>query len=80
MFFFWVCDYYYYLFLGASGIRSNDQKNAELRKLSWLQLIKARADGLVHDIGVSNYTVRHLRELLDCNTGVKPSVNQVISD
>lgn len=65
------------MLLGASGIRSSDNKNAELRKVSWLQLIKAREDGLVHDIGVSNYTIRHLRELFDYNSGVKPSVNQV---
>lgn len=56
---------------------SRDKKNSELRNLSWQQLIKAREDGLVRDIGVSNYTVRHLRELLAHPSGVRPSVNQV---
>lgn len=69
--------YNFFYYTGASGIRSNDSKNAELRKLSWLQLVKAREDGLVHDIGVSNYTIRHLRELFTYNSGVKPSVNQI---
>lgn len=33
--------------------------------------------GIVRDIGVSNYTVKHLNELLSYNYNTKPAVNQV---
>lgn len=35
-------------------------------------------EGKCRSIGVSNYTVRHIRELLaECKDGVLPAVNQV---
>lgn len=59
------------------GISSRSSDNAKLRAASWASLVKAKEEGLVRDIGVSNYTVRHLKELLDNCCGVKPVVNQV---
>ena len=47
-----------------------------LRDDSWKALIKLYQDGLCRSIGVSNYTVRHLRELLSWSD-VVPQVNQV---
>ncbi|HET9663262.1 MAG TPA: aldo/keto reductase [Burkholderiales bacterium] len=43
---------------------------------SWRALIDLRKRGLVRSIGVSNYTVEHLRELM-ATSDVVPAVNQV---
>jgi diketogulonate reductase-like aldo/keto reductase len=46
------------------------------RKESWLALEKLYTEGKLRSIGVSNYTVRHLKELLSfCK--IKPQINQV---
>lgn len=47
-----------------------------LRKATWRAMEKLRADGKARAIGVSNYTVRHLEELLGSATE-PPAVNQV---
>ena len=43
---------------------------------TWRALIRLRDDGAVRSIGVSNFTARHLRRLVD-ETGVAPAINQV---
>ncbi len=48
----------------------------QLRNESWKALVKIREQGLARSIGVSNYTIPHLEELLRA-TPVLPSVNQV---
>ncbi len=48
----------------------------EKRLDSWRALISLKNEGKVKSIGVSNYTIRHLTELLDTST-VSPAVNQV---
>lgn len=50
--------------------------NAKLRTESWRALEKIYAAGKARAIGVSNYTVRHLQELLVA-ASVTPAVNQV---
>lgn len=47
-----------------------------LRNESWRALEKLLVDGRCRAIGVSNYTITHLQELLDLSP-VMPSVNQV---
>src|SRR6266705_2887883 len=47
-----------------------------LRQESWKALLKIRDEGLARSIGVSNYTIRHLEELLRA-TPAPPAVNQV---
>ena len=42
----------------------------------WERFVAARQDGLVRDIGVSNYSLAQIDEL-DRATGVRPAVNQV---
>jgi 2,5-diketo-D-gluconate reductase A len=42
----------------------------------WEQLVAAREDGLVRDIGVSNYSTDQVDEL-ERATGVRPAVNQI---
>jgi methylglyoxal/glyoxal reductase len=46
------------------------------RRESWRALTKLREDGKCRAIGVSNYTVRHLEEVL-ATSDVVPAVNQV---
>lgn len=48
----------------------------ELRLESYKALIKLKKDGLVKSIGVSNFTIKHLKEFLD-NFDEIPAVNQV---
>lgn len=70
-------DLYLIHWPGAGRLPVNSQENNKLRSKSWESLAKAVKAGLVKDIGVSNYTVKHLNELLKNDYGVKPSVNQV---
>ncbi|KAK5640402.1 hypothetical protein RI129_011213 [Pyrocoelia pectoralis] len=70
-------DLYLVHWPGVSGIPTDSDVNSKSRAASWKSLIKAKDEGLVRNIGVSNYMVKHLTELLaDCG-GVKPAVNQV---
>ncbi len=46
------------------------------RNDSWKALVELQKQGKARSIGVSNYTVRHLEELM-VNSGVVPMVNQV---
>lgn len=48
----------------------------ETRGPAWKKMEEALASGKAKAIGVSNYTVKHLRELLE-TAEVKPAVNQV---
>ncbi|KAI8980146.1 Aldo/keto reductase [Trametes punicea] len=48
------------------------QKRAE----SWKAAMDAKAEGLVRSIGVSNYGVRHLQEMVDAGVEL-PTVNQI---
>jgi 2,5-diketo-D-gluconate reductase A len=43
---------------------------------AWRALVKLRDRGLVRSIGVSNFTRRHLQDVID-DTGVVPAVNQI---
>ena len=61
---------------GKAKVKHDSPLNAELRKQSWRDMEKLYQDGYVKAIGVSNYTVRHLKELLQyCH--VKPAVLQM---
>ncbi len=43
---------------------------------AWKALVKLKAEGRVKSVGVSNFTVAHLKRVID-ETGVVPSVNQI---
>jgi diketogulonate reductase-like aldo/keto reductase len=49
---------------------------SEERASTWRALIELQEDGRAKSIGVSNFTVAHLRRLID-ETGIVPVVNQV---
>lgn len=74
------CDYvdlYLIHWPGVHGLNASNSNNSRLRDESWKQMTKGVRDGLAKNIGVSNYLVRHLKELLANNHGIKPAVNQV---
>ncbi|GLV45656.1 uncharacterized protein CBL_02676 [Carabus blaptoides fortunei] len=70
-------DLYLIHWPGASGIPVDSTDNRALRSYSWKALVKAKQKGYLKAIGVSNYTIRHMQELLSNCYGVKPDVNQV---
>jgi len=50
--------------------------SAQERRAMWEAFVEAREAGLARDIGVSNFSVDQLDELVE-STGVKPAVNQI---
>ncbi|KAF8067170.1 hypothetical protein HT031_002217 [Scenedesmus sp. PABB004] len=60
---------------GAARVDAASPANAELRAQTWRALEALHAQGCVRAIGVSNYTERHLAELLR-SAAVAPHVNQ----
>lgn len=62
---------------GQAGTSPGNPNNKNVRAQTWSKLVEAKDKGLVHNIGVSNYTVSHINELLENCYGVKPAVNQV---
>ncbi|GFX03745.1 9,11-endoperoxide prostaglandin H2 reductase [Trichonephila clavipes] len=69
-------DLYLIHWPGSAGMKPDNPMNAELRKESWLQLEKLYKEGKFKAIGISNYTVQHIKELLEyCS--VVPAVLQI---
>tara|TARA_R110002003_G_scaffold13_11_gene936 strand:+ start:957 stop:1514 length:558 start_codon:yes stop_codon:yes gene_type:complete len=50
---------------------------AEARKLMWQALEKAKQEGKVRDIGVSNYGIQHIEEIKSIGKVWPPTVNQI---
>lgn len=71
------CGYIDLYLIHWPGAYGKSESESKLRAESWRQLIRAKKEGLVKNIGVSNYTIRHLKELLDTSEGIVPVVNQV---
>ncbi|XP_050302462.1 glyoxal reductase-like [Anthonomus grandis grandis] len=70
-------DLYLIHWPGSHGVNASNTNNSRLRDESWKQMVKGLKEGLAKNIGVSNYLVRHLKELAANNYGIKPAVNQV---
>ncbi|CAG4961969.1 unnamed protein product [Parnassius apollo] len=64
-------------FPGAARLPSGDQRNAKLRASTWRGMLDLYDEGCVNSIGVSNFTLKHLKDLNMRATGVYPVVNQV---
>ena len=62
---------------GASRINVSSTDNIKLRKTTWETLIDLKKENKLKSIGVSNYTIKHLEQLLEYCKDVKPDVNQV---
>lgn len=61
---------------GTSNKRENDPKNAERRRQTYEVLEEFHENGELKAIGVSNYEIKHLDQLLD-HCKIHPAVNQV---
>lgn len=61
---------------GASGLKVEDPQNSQLRKESWQVLEDFYKKGILKSIGVSNYNIEHLKDLLE-SCKIKPHVNQI---
>ncbi|KAG8437972.1 hypothetical protein GDO86_008599 [Hymenochirus boettgeri] len=69
-------DLYLIHWPGKQGRRSEDSRNAEAREISWKTMEDLYKSGLIKAIGVSNYTEKHLTQLLSfCH--IVPAVLQV---
>lgn len=68
-------DLYLIHWPGVSGISVSHPSNVDYRHETWKALGNLQKAGIIRSIGVSNFTVRHLSELVDM--GSVPSVNQV---
>jgi methylglyoxal/glyoxal reductase len=48
---------------GRSGLQPDDPRNEQARRDAWKALIRAKREGKVKQIGVSNFTIRHLDDV-----------------
>ncbi len=69
------CDYLDLYLIHWPAVSAKYSDYNELNLSSWKALENLYKDGLVKAIGVSNFTVPHLKPLLDCE--IKPMVNQI---
>ncbi|CAG5051436.1 unnamed protein product [Parnassius apollo] len=64
-------------FPGAARLPSGDLRNAKLRASTWRGMLDLYDEGCVNSIGVSNFALKHFKDLNMKTTGVYPVVNQV---
>ncbi|KAF7657340.1 hypothetical protein LDENG_00027610 [Lucifuga dentata] len=69
-------DLYLIHWPGTQGLVVNDQRNPENRAQSWAALEELHVQGKLKAIGVSNYTPRHMKELMQ-SCKVPPALLQV---
>ena len=62
------------LWPGVGGLKTDDPKNASVRLETYRALEELHKMGLIKNIGVSNFTMRHLEHLLK-NINIKPVLN-----
>lgn len=62
---------------GALKTLENSSENPKLRCESWKTLVELKKVGKLRLVGVSNYLIRHLAELLQVSKGKVTDVNQV---
>ncbi|XP_043580490.1 aldose reductase-like isoform X1 [Bombus pyrosoma] len=70
-------DLYLIHWPGAAYIPESSTNNPSLRAKTWDKLVELKKQGFIRSIGVSNYTIKHLEELLQNCKDIPPSVNQV---
>lgn len=69
-------DLYLIHWPGISKLKPHEEGHAEARRQSWMTLERLQKEGKARNIGVSNYTVQHLDQLLTHAT-ICPAVLQV---
>ncbi|XP_059055167.1 uncharacterized oxidoreductase YtbE-like [Achroia grisella] len=70
-------DLYLIHFPGTANTAADDILNVKIRDQTWAGLASLYDEGLIKAIGVSNFTVRHLQQVISATHGVVPAVNQV---
>jgi diketogulonate reductase-like aldo/keto reductase len=70
-------DLYLVHWPGTSRLPLESPQHAINRKESWKALEEIHSSGRARAIGVSNFTVKHLREMMEQYGNVKPAVNQI---
>lgn len=71
-------DLYLIHWPGVMGIPVESAENSVYRKSTWNALVQCKREGLLRSIGVSNYNIKHLEDLLAvCSDDIRPAVNQV---
>ncbi|XP_053971915.1 aldo-keto reductase family 1 member B1-like [Hylaeus volcanicus] len=70
-------DLYLIHWPGATRLPENSTNNQILRTKTWDKLVELKKQGLLKSIGVSNYTINHLEDLMQYCQDVPPAVNQV---
>lgn len=69
-------DYFDAVMIHHPGDDTTDPAASDCRLATWQALVELHEQRLVRNIGVSNFSVSHLRELLQCSRRF-PSFNQV---
>lgn len=64
---------------GKAKLVQNDVKKNKLINITWSELVQMYNQGKVNALGVSNFNVRMLENLLNCSYGIEPTVNKVSS-
>lgn len=70
-------DLYLIHWPGATRITETSTNNPSLRAKTWNKLVDLKKQGFIRSIGVSNFTIKHLQELLQNCKDILPAVNQV---
>lgn len=71
-------DLYLIHWPGVIGIPVESSENPKYRRSTFEALVSCQKEGFCRSIGVSNYTIKHLKELLEqCTDDKRPTVNQV---
>ncbi|XP_623704.2 glyoxal reductase isoform X3 [Apis mellifera] len=70
-------DLYLIHWPGATRIPETSTNNPSLRAKTWNKLVDLKKQGFIRSIGVSNFTIKHLQELLQNCKDILPAVNQV---
>jgi diketogulonate reductase-like aldo/keto reductase len=63
---------------GVKGLKLNDPRHSSIRLETWKHLEEFYIDKSLKAIGVSNYNIQHLEELLS-QAKIKPHLLQVFS-
>ncbi|CDJ49000.1 aldo/keto reductase family oxidoreductase, putative [Eimeria brunetti] len=70
-------DLYLIHWPGSGGVEANDQLNRRRRIESWRALEQLYEQKKVRAIGVSNFMVPHLEQLMEDGAKIRPMVNQI---
>ena len=62
---------------GVKGLKLDDKMNHEFRKQTWLELERLYSEKLVKIIGISNYNINHMKELISY-ANISPQLLQVL--